>query len=121
MTKRPYQRGDEIPSPDRAVESADRVREPFRSADIVLVEVAKLQTDGDHLKSAMSEMKKDIRELRDRVIVLEVNVSHLPSKGFIVAVVIAALTLIGGLLTIAPQLQRLAGTSQVTPVTTNRP
>ena len=74
------------------------------------MEIAKLQVDGEYLKEAMVEARKDLRDVRDRLIALEVNVTHLPSKGFIVAVVIAALTIIGAIVAIAPQLQRLIGT-----------
>jgi hypothetical protein len=42
-----------------------------RSADIVLVEIAKLQADGEHLKSDMKELRADMRDVRDRMIRLE--------------------------------------------------
>jgi hypothetical protein len=83
----------------------------FRSADIALVEIAKLQVDGEHIKSAIGEARKDMRETRERLVALEVNVSHLPSKGFIVVVVTSALAIAVAIATIAPQLQRLAGTT----------
>lgn len=43
----------------------------FRSADIVLIEVAKLQNDGEHIKSLLMEIRTDLRDVRDRTIKLE--------------------------------------------------
>jgi hypothetical protein len=82
-----------------------------RSSDILLTEIAKIQTDGEHIKSDLGEMRTDIRDLRDRMARLETEVKHLPSKEFIVTVVVVALGIIGGLLTIAPKLQSWAGTT----------
>jgi hypothetical protein len=64
-------------------------------------------------RPASAKHEKILGKVRERLVALEVNVSHLPSKGVIVGVVTAALTIIAALLTIAPQLQRLAGTSTV--------
>ena len=117
MPKRPtppVQRED-VPAPEHSVETADR---QHRSSDIALVEIAKLQSDGERLKSDMVEVRRDMRDVRDRLIALEVNVKHLPSKGFIVAVVLAALSVVGALISIAPQLQRLVGPSQISAGTT---
>jgi hypothetical protein len=86
-------------------------RDLSRSADVVLIEIAKLQSDGEYLKRDLSETRADMRDIRDRMTRLEVRVDHLPTKGFIVAAVIASLTIIGGLVTIAPKLQSLAGTA----------
>ena len=113
MARRGTGKEDDVPAPDRAVETPDRGREQFRSADITLVEIAKLQADGEHLKSAMVDFRKDIREVRERIVALEVNVSHLPGKGFIVAVVLTALTLAAALIAVAPKLQQWVGTSTI--------
>jgi hypothetical protein len=51
--------------------SGQPLADQFRSADIALVEIAKLQNDGEHLKSMMSEVRTDMREVRDRIIKLE--------------------------------------------------
>jgi hypothetical protein len=59
-----------------------------------------------------------MRDVRERMATLEERVTHLPSKEFIVGAVIAALTIAGALLTIAPKLQSWAGTA---PVGTNQP
>jgi hypothetical protein len=66
-----------------------------RLSDILHIEVGKLQNDGEHIKSLLGEVRADVKEVRDRLARLETNVSHLPGKGFIVAVVTSAL-IIGG-------------------------
>lgn len=43
----------------------------FRSADIALIEIAKLQNDGEHIKSLLTEIRTDMRDVRDRTIKLE--------------------------------------------------
>lgn len=68
---KPTQRDTDVPAPDRAVEIADRPRDQFRAADIALVEIAKLQNDGEHIKSFLSDIKGDLRDVRDRTIKLE--------------------------------------------------
>jgi hypothetical protein len=82
-----------------------------RSSDIALIEIAKLQSDAEHLKQDLGETRGDMRDIRDRMTRLEVRVDHLPSKGFIVAVVTAALAIATGLATVAPKLQSIAGTA----------
>ena len=64
-------KGDDVPSPERSAETADRGWGRDRSADIALVEIAKLQSDAEHLKVAMREMRADMREVRDRRIGLK--------------------------------------------------
>lgn len=86
-------------------------RDLSRSADVVLVEIAKLQSDGEYLKRDLSETRADMRDIRDRMTRLEVRVDHLPTKGFIVTAVIASLTIVGALVAIAPKLQSLVGTA----------
>lgn len=83
----------------------------YRASDIVLTEIAKLQSDGEYTRRDLGETRTDMRDLRDRMAKLEVRVDHLPSKEFIIKVVLVSLTLMGGLLTIAPKLQSWAGTS----------
>lgn len=88
---------------------------PFeaRGSEIVLVEIAKIQSDGNYLRRDVNEMRSDVREVRDRLGKLETNVEHLPGKGFIVAAVIATLTIVGGFITIAPRLQALVAPAPV--------
>ena len=80
---------------------------PARSSDLVLVEIAKLQSDSEYTKRDVSELRSDVRDVRDRLASLEERVTHLPGKGFIVVVVTTALLIMGGLVTIAPKLQAL--------------
>ena len=86
-------------------------RDAGRSLDVLHTEIVKIQVDGDYTKKFLGELQTDMRDVRDRMAKLEVRVDHLPSKGFIVGVVVLALTLIGALVTIAPKLQSLAGTT----------
>jgi hypothetical protein len=85
-----------------------------RSSDILLTEVAKLQSDGEYTRRDLNELRTDMRDLRDRIAKLEVRVDHLPSKEFIVTVTVIALGIIGALVTLAPKLQGLAGTAPAT-------
>jgi hypothetical protein len=71
----------------------------------MLVEIAKIQSDGEYIKRDLGEVRTDVRDVRDRLARLEERVTHLPGKGFIVAVVTTSLVIIGALLTIAPKLQ----------------
>jgi hypothetical protein len=80
------------------------------SHDVTLMEIAKLQSGGEYLKRDLSEMRTDMRDVRDRMARLEVRVDHLPTKGFIVAAVIASLTITGVFLAIAPKLQSFVAT-----------
>ena len=84
--------------------SGQPARDQLRTADIALVEIAKLQSDGEHTKATLGEVRTDMRDVRDRLIKLEVRVDHLPSKGFIVVVVTTALVILGGLITLAPKI-----------------
>ena len=100
-----------VSSPEPGVGSPPR--DPDRSSDILLVELAKLQSDGEYIKRDLGEVRTDMRDLRDRMSKLEVKVDHLPSKGFIVVVVTTFLLIAGGLMTIAPKLWSWAGTVTV--------
>jgi hypothetical protein len=77
---------------------------PSRPSDILLTEMAKLQSDGEYLKRDMGELRTDMRDVRDRLARLEERVLHLPGKGFIVVVVTTSLVILGGLVTVAPKL-----------------
>ncbi len=90
-----------------------------RISDVMLTEIAKIQSDGEYLKRDLSETRGDMRDIRDRMTRLEVRVDHLPSKGYIAAVVVLSLTIIGGLLTVATMLQRLAGMNRP-PIATSK-
>jgi hypothetical protein len=73
----------------------DDPRRP-RDSDILLTEIAKIQTDGEYIKRDLGEVRTDMRDLRDRMARLETEVKHLPSKEFIVTVVVVALGIVGG-------------------------
>jgi hypothetical protein len=96
--------------------------EPNRASDILLTEVAKLQSDGEYARRDLTELRTDMRDLRDRMARLEVKVEHLPTKEFIVSVVVGALAIGAGLATIAPKLQSWFGTAPAAiPVTPSTP
>lgn len=95
--------------PPEQVSGPPPVDQFHRNADIALVEIAKLQSDVEHLKGTVGELRKDGREVRDRLIKLETDVSHLPSKGFIITIMVTGVTLMGAILTILPKLQALFG------------
>lgn len=78
---------------------------PTRPADIVLVEIAKIQSDGEYIKRDLGELRSDMRELRDRMKAIEVKVDHLPSKSHIAVVVTTALVIAVGLATAITGLQ----------------
>ena len=80
---------------------------PARSLEAVLVEIAKLQSASEYTNRDVSELRTDVRDVRDRLTRLEERVAHLPGKGFIIVVVTTALVIMGGLITIAPKLQSL--------------
>ena len=80
---------------------------PVRSMDVVLVEIAKLQSASEYTNRDVAELRLDVRDVRDRLARLEERVAHLPGKGFIIVVVTTTLLIMGGLITIAPKLQAL--------------
>lgn len=83
---------------------------PTSDIRFVITEVTKLQAQQEFILRDLHESRGDIRDVRDRLARLEERVEHLPSKGFIVAVVTTALVIVGGLLTLAPKLQEWIGT-----------
>jgi hypothetical protein len=88
---------------------------PSRPADIMLVEIAKIQSDGEYIKRDLGELRSDMRELRDRMAKIEVKVDHLPSKGHMAIVVTTGLVIAVGLATAITGLQNyLAATKQLT-------
>lgn len=71
--------------------------------------IARLEAHTDHLLKGTEELKADMRNVRDRLAAIEVRVDHLPSKGFIVTVVLAALAVIGAMIGFQESLQSLLG------------
>jgi hypothetical protein len=107
MTKRPRPSTPEEAAPDRGADVPEPTR---RTSDIMLVEIAKIQSGVDHTNKLLGEVRADVKELRDRMAKLEVRVDHLPSKGFIVSALVIVLTILGTLITLAPKLQGLLTT-----------
>ncbi|WP_299830710.1 hypothetical protein [uncultured Roseobacter sp.] len=69
--------------------------------------VAKLEAAFDYMRGDVSDLKGDMKNVRDRMRAVEVKIDHLPSKGFIVWVVIAALTAIAAMIGYAADIQAL--------------
>jgi hypothetical protein len=67
--------------------------------------VAKLEATIDHMRTDVSDLKRDARDLRDRMRAVEVKIDHLPSKGFIVSALMTALLAIGVLIGYAGKIQ----------------
>lgn len=66
--------------------------------------VARLESDVEHIKSDIGEMKQSLRTVQDGVSELRIafarideRVAHLPSKGFLIACVLAALTVLAAI------------------------
>ncbi|MFG6566703.1 hypothetical protein [Sulfitobacter sp. 1A13679] len=70
----------------------------------------KLEAAMTHVQRDMTDLRGDMKDVRDRLKGLEVKVDHLPSKGFIVSAVLAALAVIAALLTYQDKLQSLLNT-----------
>ncbi|MEQ3672379.1 hypothetical protein [Pseudophaeobacter sp.] len=67
--------------------------------------VAKLEASVEHIAADVVAMRSDVANARERLAALEVKVDHLPTKGFIVTVVAAALAVVAGLIGYTQQLQ----------------
>ncbi|MCJ7996127.1 hypothetical protein J5N58_17045 [Rhizobium cremeum] len=77
--------------------------------------VSKIEAYTDTIREDISSIKPDLKDVRERFQRLEVNVSHLPSKGYINKVVISAILLIGAFITFQEQLQSLLGMTSSLP------
>lgn len=99
-----------VQSPDPGVGTPPR--DDSRLSDILHVEIGKLQNDGEHNKSLLDEVRVDVKDVRDRLIKLETNVSHLPGKGFTVVVVTSALVIGGAIATALFGLQNYLSSKQ---------
>ena len=96
-------------------------RDEGRLSDILHVEIGKLQNDGEHIKSLLSEVRNDTKDIRDRLARLEERVSHLPSKGFIAIVVTTGLAISVGLATVVTGLQGYLSSAKQAPTVTAPP
>ena len=77
--------------------------------DELRARVSKIEAYTDTIREDVSSIKPDLKNVRERFERLEVNVSHLPSKGYINTVVIATIVLIGAFITFQGQIQTLFG------------
>jgi hypothetical protein len=76
----------------RPAMAMDHLPERFRME----AAVERIESDVRHFQEGdvVSETRGDVKDMRDRLARLEVNVQHLPSKGFIVSIVLAASALL---------------------------
>ena len=98
-----------VGTPPEFPQQTPRDLHPTSDIRFVMTEVAKLQTQHEFVQRDMGESRADMKDARDRLARLEERVAHLPSKGFIIAVVTTALVILGGLTTLAPRLWALTG------------
>jgi len=60
--------------------------------------IAKLEANVENIGKSLTETRSDTRDIRDRTIRLEEKVAQLPTKGFIVSVVLTSLAVIAALI-----------------------
>jgi hypothetical protein len=71
--------------------------------------IAKLETLMEVVRTDVSSLKTDIRDVRERMVRIEEKVSHLPTKGWAVTTVVTLLGIITAAVTLAPKLQEFFG------------
>lgn len=78
--------------------------------------VAVLETHVEHIRGDLGALKTEFGTVRTDVGVLKVdvatikeNIRHLPTKGWAVGALVTLVALIGGLIAIAPKLQKWVG------------
>jgi hypothetical protein len=84
------------------------------TSDGIEPRVAKLEASVEHIQKDIAEIKIDMREFRTGIGALNVStgtlterVSHLPSKGFVVVALLAALAVIAALIAFQGSIQNL--------------
>ena len=78
-------------------------------ADGMEPRIAKLEAFVETIRSDLGEIKPDIKNVRERMATLEANVNHLPSKGFIVRVILTGVAVISAFIAFQAQIQKLFG------------
>lgn len=69
--------------------------------------VAKLEASLDHVSKDVTELRTDMKNVRDRLSSLETTVSHLPRKEYINGAVVALVLAMTALITFSEKLQGL--------------
>lgn len=69
--------------------------------------LARLEAHIEHAQSDLGALKSDMAGVKDRLARLEVKVDHLPSKGFIVTALVAALALITAMIGYQEQIRAI--------------
>src|SRR6266481_5349404 len=94
---------DDGPKKPRPTMAMDHLPERLRME----AAVAQIESDVRHLQGGdvVSETRGDVMDMRDRLARIEVNVQHLPSKGFIVSIVLSIVLAASALLAAATLFQ----------------
>ena len=71
--------------------------------------VAKLEVDMEYIKRDVSELRSDMRDVRDRTVKIESDVSHLPSKAFVFSVYGIIAGLLAAVILFQSQIQTFLG------------
>jgi hypothetical protein len=71
--------------------------------------IARLEAHMEHVLSDTSALKADTSKMKTDLATLTERVAHLPSKGFIVAVTLASLTLVGAISIFGTNIRALFG------------
>jgi hypothetical protein len=77
--------------------------------DVLEARVAKLETDLEYVKRDVSELRTDMRDVRDRLTRIEEQVSALPSKAFVFSVYGVVAALIVAVTLFQAQIQQAVG------------
>ena len=67
--------------------------------------VASLEAHTENIKSNIGEIRPDVKNIRERLPRVEEKISHLPSKGYILTVVLGAMAFIAAIIAFQDRIQ----------------
>lgn len=79
------------------------------TSDGMLERVVKLEANVEALQRDVTDLRGDMKDVRDRLGKLEVKVDHLPSKAFVFSVFVVISTLLAAVTLFQAQIQQLLG------------
>lgn len=79
------------------------------TSDGMLERVAKLEANVEALQRDVTDVRSDMKDVRDRLGKLEVKVDHLPSKAFVFSVYAVVSALLAAIMLFQSQLQQILG------------
>lgn len=71
--------------------------------------IAKLEADLEHVKRDVTELRTDMRDVRDRAVKIEADIRHLPSKAFVFGVYGVVGAILAAIMLFQTQIQTLLG------------